>query len=94
LALSYYIYYRVAQLGQAQVLARDLQTSLKSRTGIGGRLLAKRNDPTLWMEIYEGVDDADAFEKGLAAAVSATDFATVLVTGGVRHLECFEDLCA
>ncbi len=92
--LSYYIYYRVAQPAQAQTRARQVQAALKDKTGIDGRLLRKRDDPSTWMEIYEGVADADAFEQCLEEAVQATNFATVLVVGGVRHMECFEDSCA
>jgi hypothetical protein len=94
LSLSYYIYYRVAQPAQAQTLVRDIQAALKDKTGIDGRLLRKRDDPSTWMEIYEGVGDIDAFEQCLAAAVQGTNFAAVLVTGGTRHAECFEDSCA
>ena len=91
MSLSYYIYYRVAQPAQAQTLVRDLQTALKSRTGIAGRLLRKRDDPTTWMEVYEGVEEPDAFEQCLAAGVQTINFAAVLETSGVRHMECFED---
>jgi hypothetical protein len=94
LSLSYYIYYRVAQAAQAQTLVHHIQAILKEKTGIDGRLLRKRDDPSTWMEIYEGVGNIDAFEQCLAAAVQATNFAAVLVTGGVRHTECFEDSCA
>ena len=91
MSLSYYIYYRVAQPAQAQALVRHIQATLKANTGIGGRLLRKRDDPSTWMEIYEGVGDIDVFEQCLAAAVQAADFAAVLITGSVRHMECFED---
>ncbi len=94
LPLSYYIYYRVAHPAQAQTLVRHIHTVLKDETGVDGRLLRKRDDPTIWMEIYEGVRDIEVFEQCLAATVQATNFATVLVTGGARHLECFEDPCA
>jgi hypothetical protein len=94
LSLSYYIYYRVAQPVQAQTLVRHIQAALKDKTGIDGRLLRKRDDPTTWMEIYEDVGDIDVFEQCLAAAVQATNFEAILVTGGVRHMECFEDSCA
>ena len=94
LSLSYYIYYRVAQAAHAQTLVRDIQAALKSRTGISGRLLRKRDDPSTWMEIYEGVGDAGKFEQCLAAVLQATDFAAALATGSVRHMECFEDSCA
>ena len=91
MSLSYYIYYRVAQPARAQARVRDLQSELKSRTGIAGRLVRKRDDPATWMEIYEGVREASAFEQCLASAVQAANFAAVLETGAVRHLECFED---
>ena len=91
--LSYYIYYRVAQPAQAHALVLQIQAALKTKTGIDGRLLRKRDDPSTWMEIYEGVGDFDGFEQCLAAAVQATNFADVLVSG-VRHMECFEDSCA
>ena len=92
--VSYYIYYRVAEPAQAQTLVRHIQAALKTRTGIVGRLLRKRDDPSTWMEIYEGVAEAGAFEQCLAAAVQATNFPGVLVIGGARHMECFEDSCA
>ena len=92
--LSYYIYYRVAKPVQAKTLVRQIQAALKAGTGIDGRLLSKRDDPSTWLEIYEGVGEIDAFEQCLATAVQATNFAAVLVSGGVRHMECFEAPCA
>lgn len=92
--LSYYIYYRVAQPAQAQTLVQHIQSVLKDASGIEGRLLRKRDDPSTWMEIYEGVSDVAVFEQCLAAAVQPTNFGAVLVDGGVRHMECFEDSCA
>jgi hypothetical protein len=94
LSFSYYIYYRVAQPVQARKLVRLVQSALKNETGIDGRLLRKRDDPSTWMEIYEGVGDAGKFEQCLAAVLQATDFAAALATGSVRHMECFEDSCA
>jgi hypothetical protein len=94
LPLSYYIYYRVAQPAQARTLVRDIQAALKDKTGIGGRLLRKPDDLATWMEIYEGVKDADAFERHLAAVVHAANFAAVLEDGSSRHLERFEESCA
>ena len=94
MSLSYYIYYRVAQPAQAQTLVRQIQAALKEKTGIQGRLLSKRDDPSTWMEIYEDVGDVDTFEQTLSAALQATNFTAVLITGGVRHTERFEDSCA
>jgi hypothetical protein len=94
LSFSYYIYYRVAQPVQARKLVRHVQSALKNQTGIDGRLLRKRDDPSTWMEIYEGVGDAGKFEQCLAAVLQTTDFAAALAAGSVRHMECFEDSCA
>ena len=94
MSLSYYIYYRVAQPAQAQTLVRQIQAALKEKTGIQGRLLSKPDDPSSWMEIYEDVGDADSFEQTLSAALQVTNFTTVLESGGVRHMERFEDSCA
>ena len=91
MALSYYIYYRVAQPAQAHGLVRDIQSAVKTRLGIAGRLLKRRDDPATWMEIYEGVSDAPAFEQHLASAVYAANFASVTEAGSTRHMECFED---
>ena len=94
LSFSYYIYYRVAQPDEAQMLVQRIQAELKDKTGIDGRLLRKRDDPLTWMEIYEGVADAGSFELCLSAAVRAANFAAVLKTGGARQTECFEQPCA
>jgi hypothetical protein len=91
LPLSYYIYYRVAQPAEALALVQELQAELKSGLGVAGRWLRKRDDPSVWMEIYEDVEDAVAFEERLAAAVQRVDFAVVLNTGASRHMECFEN---
>lgn len=94
MALSYYIYYRVAHPLRARALVREIQAALKARTGIEGRLLRKHDDPSTWMEVYEDVEDSAAFEQGLAAAAQATDFVAVLVAGSERRMERFEASCA
>ncbi len=94
MALTYCIYYRVSEPGRARTLARRVLAAVESGTGIAGRLLHRRDDPSTWMEIYEGVADADAFERCLGAIVQTADFNTILAGDGLRHLECFEDTCA
>jgi hypothetical protein len=90
--VSFYIYYRVA--AERAVLARrqidSLQDQLAQSTGIRGRLMTKRGEPTLWMEIYEDVPDAAPFEHALLAAVHELRIDELLVAGTARHLECFE----
>ena len=69
----------------------DIQAALQLRCSIAGRLVRKRDDSSNWMEIYEGVRDAVAFEHNLALAVQAAHFDTVMEPGSARHMECFED---
>jgi hypothetical protein len=87
---SYYIYYRVADAAAAAPLVARLQQTMHEQAGVAGRLLKKRGEPALWMEVYEDVRDAAAFERLLARAVDELRFARVLAAGGGRKLECFE----
>ncbi|HEX4985774.1 MAG TPA: DUF4936 family protein [Burkholderiales bacterium] len=92
--LSYFVYYRVRQPGRARALVREILATVERETGVAGRLLGKRDDAQTWMEVYEGVDDAAAFEASLEASVRSAGFDAVLQSGSRRHLECFETPCA
>lgn len=87
---SYYIYYRVGDAPAAARLVRQLQSAMRTQTGVSGRLLKKRGEAGLWMEIYEDVADAAGFERTLADLVDRLDFARVLAGGSARKVECFE----
>ncbi len=92
MAYSYYVYYRVdpkhAEACEAAVLA--LIDAVKETTGIAGRLLKKRAEPMLWMEVYETVRDDTAFESHLAAAAAQVKAGAFLQAGAARRIECFE----
>ena len=92
MAYSYYIYYRVApdraQACEAHVL--ELFTALQQSTGIVGRLLKKRSEPLLWMEVYENVRDDAKFELELAQAVTQLKLEECFQEGSGRRVECFE----
>ena len=90
MALSYFIYYRVAHPGNASAVVRSLLARIRERYGIEGRLLEKCDEPALWMEIYEGVHDGAAFEAGLAELLDDLNFSLMLAAGSVRKTECFE----
>jgi hypothetical protein len=92
MAYSYYIYYRVApEKAQAcEVRALELMSALKERTGVSGRLLRKRKEPHLWMEVYENVRDDAKFELELEQAVTELKLGECLQEGAGRRLECFE----
>jgi hypothetical protein len=93
LPLCYYVYYRVTQSQQAGIAVRDMQSQLLARSGVRGRLLTKRDEPGLWMEVYEGVNDAPAFEAELERLIAATKLDGFLEPGSRRHTECFEEPC-
>jgi hypothetical protein len=90
--LNYYIYYRVNPHFEAEAAAaaRQIQFELEAETGIEGRLLRKRGEPQLWMEVYEGVAAGDAFEITLGKAVEKAGFARFLPEGATRKTECFQ----
>lgn len=89
---SYYIYYRVnpAQVEAAMPRIKQLLDAIKNTTGIPGRLMKKRGEPELWMEVYENVADTAKFERGLAQAVNKLEATEFLLPGTERHIECFE----
>ena len=85
----YYIYYRVAEQSakEAEQLIRSMQARLACRSGVAGRLLVKRDDPALWMEIYESVAEPARFEHLLRQAVD--EFDVEMFVDGSRKQECF-----
>lgn len=85
----YYIYYRVAEKNalEAELLIRSMLARLSCRSGIHGRLLKKRDEPGLWMEVYENVNDSQCFERLLDQAEDEFDIAMFL--DSARKQECF-----
>jgi quinol monooxygenase YgiN len=92
MSYSYYIYYRVdpAQVEAAEPRIRQLLDAVKKTTGTAGRLMKKRGEPNLWMEVYENVADEAKFEWELAAAVNQLEAIEFLQPGNGRHIECFK----
>jgi hypothetical protein len=88
---SIFVYYRVTGAQDATVRNRvgAIQADIRAATGVSGRLLRRRDDPTTWMEIYEPVSDVDGFEQELDAALARHAFATLLAAGDARHTERF-----
>jgi uncharacterized protein DUF4936 len=91
MSTSYYIYYRVPQgnAERARAAVGALQRELSEATGIGGRLLRRRDDETTWMEIYEGVPEGSRFESRLAELVERHGVLALLVPGTSRKQEVF-----
>lgn len=95
MAYSFYIYYRIDPL-QAAAAAQRINTLLRSirqATGVSGRLMKKRGEPNLWMEVYESVPDSETFERELTVAMCTLNLNSVdfLQAETSRHTECFED---
>ena len=92
MAYSYYIYYRVNPADAAGCEPRVLQliATVKQSTGVAGRLLKKRSDPLLWMEVYDSVRDDAKFELELQQATTQLKLGECLQEGSSRRLECFE----
>ncbi|MGL1833435.1 DUF4936 family protein [Rhodocyclaceae bacterium SMB388] len=92
LPMSYYVYYRLrAGADHVEALARitAMQQALEERTGVAGRLLARRDDDAKWMEIYEPVVDALPFEHALQQALESADVPALIEPGSTRHMERF-----
>ena len=93
MAYSYFIYYRVAPEHAESCETRVLQlfALVKQSTAIAGRLLKKRSEPLLWMEVYENVRDDAKFELELEQATQQLKLAECLQEGSPRRVECFEN---
>jgi hypothetical protein len=62
--LNYYVYYKLdpssAERSRAKVEA--IFRTIERQLGVRGRWMRRRDDPGTFMEVYEGVRDAQAFE--------------------------------
>lgn len=87
--LHYYVYYRVdpAHAERAHAVVGQLQDDIFRITGVRGRRLQRRDDPWLWMEVYEAVPAASDLPALLAAPSSAA--LAILASGAARTTECF-----
>lgn len=88
---SVYVYYRLRDGARARAAnaADDLQKRVAERTGVRGRLLVKRGEPLLWMEIYDDVVDIERLLDALSAEASRLDFDALLQPEMPRTLEVF-----
>ncbi len=87
-ATHFYVWYTVVSgHGDAVRAVAALIAAVEEATGVAGRVLARRDDPSTWMEIYENVGNAAAFARALEALVREHDAARI--SGGVRHVERF-----
>jgi hypothetical protein len=61
----YYVYYKVApeQLNRLREAVHRLFRDIEKQCGVRARWMRRRDDPSTFMEVYEGVLDAPAFES-------------------------------
>lgn len=85
---TYCVWYRVLKDDpDTESVVRSLMARLACRTGVAGQLMRKRGETCLWMEVYAGVTDPDAFEAALRELADAYDVDMFL--SGERRIECF-----
>jgi Domain of unknown function (DUF4936) len=62
--LNYYVYYRLepSRLRALWPLVQQIFLEIEKQTGIRGRWMRRRDDPSTYMEVFEGVQDEAAFE--------------------------------
>ena len=61
---NYYVYYRVdpARIGALRAEIEILFEKIHKQSGIRGRWTHRRDEQLTYMEVYEGVQDENAFE--------------------------------
>jgi hypothetical protein len=62
--LNYYVYYKLAPEAVADMRGKVLAlfAEVEEQFGIRGRWMRRRDDPTTYMEVYEGIGDERAFD--------------------------------
>jgi hypothetical protein len=82
--LNYYVYYKVdpADVAALRRSVERLFGRIEKEFGVRGRWMRRRDDPSTYMEVYEGVNDEQAFEALLAREAPAL--------GPARRVERFE----
>lgn len=63
--MNYYVYYRVSpdRLSALRPLVDALFSKIEKQCGVRGRWMHRRDDPTTYMEVYEGVNQEREFES-------------------------------
>jgi hypothetical protein len=62
--LNYYVYYKIApdRVAELRQAVHGLFETIENQSGVRGRLMRRRDDPTTYMEVYEDVTDERGFE--------------------------------
>lgn len=65
--MNYYIYYRAdpQRIAQLRDAVHALFRALEAQCGVRGRWMRRTDDTATYMEVYEGVEDTQSFERML-----------------------------
>ena len=86
--VQFFVWYEISgDPHRARAAVDAMMADIARTTGIRGRLHARRDRPTTWMETYADVADAPGFEEEIAAAAKRHDVAQH--TSGARRVEVF-----
>lgn len=57
--MNYYVYYKVApeRANELRSQVKALFAEIEKQTGVRGRWMRRRDDPTTYMEVFEGVEE-------------------------------------
>ena len=89
-----YIYYRVAATHEAAArrAVQAMLAEIEATTGIRGQASCKTMEPLLWMEVYRGVGDGEAFVSLLTGLSARHGLDACLEDNQRRHVEEFVPL--
>ncbi|HSD38649.1 MAG TPA: DUF4936 family protein [Rhodocyclaceae bacterium] len=91
---SFYVYYRIDLLQReaAMAAADAILKQVQVRCGIHGELLQRADDAATWMEVYEGITDANAFGRALDEITIRSGLLAALAEDSKRHIEHFRSV--
>jgi len=82
--VNYYVYYKIdpASAGDVRAQVEQIFSRAQAQFGVRGRWMRRRDDPSTYMEVYEGVADEAGFEAFLRREGEAL--------GAARKVERFQ----
>ena len=62
--MNYYVYYKLdaGRVEALRPLVKELFRKIQDECSVRGRWMRRRDDPSTYMEVYEGVGDEQEFE--------------------------------
>jgi len=69
--LNYYVYYKIESAREAAVKTAvgNLFGIIQKQFGVAGRWMRRRDDPTTYMEVYEGVQEDEKTQAAFEALI-------------------------